>query len=548
MANSDVILISIELVLAVLLYLLADYADKVLSAKWKLCYVLPLLVGLVFSGIYGTDACLLGVYLGAVLMLAGFVWEIKRVRHITAALSGLLILSAVPVVFLSPGYRAPDYAAEFQKGFETMREYYVLGEHKGIDWEALYEEYLPRFQEAREKHDKVENYMLWNSFCGEFHDGHVHYMANDEDTEKKAWERMYGNDYGLALMSLDNGKTVAVNVEPQSVPAQAGIHNGTVITAWNGQDIEALKLQMDRTVYDFPDKENEAFYSALLVAGRREEQASITYLDEEGRQQTVEAPRRGYYWERLESTMDTLHQGIAASNLAWVELDEDTWCLRLKGMMYDSESYNKGNHRQMQQELREKLLQLKEEGVDRLVIDLRSNGGGSPQFIMAIAELFAPEGTHTYVYDGVWDEDKKRFLTDEATGKYVVGNSLSYQGENLWEEGEIILLVNALTVSAGDHFIWLMNGFENVTIMGFTKSNGSAQAVRGVNFEEGSLTFSTVPALCEDGSFFIDSDASRVSRMPLTVKIPFDEQAVEALFDRGEDYLLNRALEYLEEK
>ena len=32
--------------------------------------------------------------------------------------------------------------------------------------------------------------------------------------------------------------------------------------------------------------------------------------------------------------------------------------------------------------------------------------------------------------------------------------------------------------------------------------------------------------------------------MPLDVRVPFDEEAVTVLFDRGEDYLLRLAVEY----
>ena len=99
-------------------------------------------------------------------------------------------------------------------------------------------------------------------------------------------------------------------------------------------------------------------------------------------------------------------------------------------------------------------------------------------------------------------------------------------------------MVNRETISAGDHLVKLLSEYDNVKIAGFTPSNGSAQGVRGISLGYGQLTFSAVPCLNEDGSIFIDSDASRVSDMPLDLKIPFDENAVKALFDEGKDYIM----------
>ncbi len=114
----------------------------------------------------------------------------------------------------------------------------------------------------------------------------------------------------------------------------------------------------------------------------------------------------------------------------------------------------------------------------------------------------------------------------------------------MWGNGRIVILVSTGTISAGDHFAYMMSAHDNVTIMGFTASNCSGQAVRGVTFEDGALQFSSVPTLNADGSIYIDADASRQATVPLDVKVPFDEKAVTAMFENGEDYLMEYAKEY----
>ena len=91
----------------------------------------------------------------------------------------------------------------------------------------------------------------------------------------------------------------------------------------------------------------------------------------------------------------------------------------------------------------------------------------------------------------------------------------------------------------------LLSEFDNVTVMGFTPSSGSGQAVNSIRFDYGILTYSDVPCLDSEGNIFIDTDFSRQSNMPLDVKVPFDQKAVTALFDEKKDYLLEIAVDVL---
>ncbi|MGN0393785.1 MAG: hypothetical protein ACI4EF_00310, partial [Coprococcus sp.] len=130
-----------------------------------------------------------------------------------------------------------------------------------------------------------------------------------------------------------------------------------------------------------------------------------------------------------------------------------------------------------------------------------------------------------------------------STGRYKIGECMTYNGCDLWHDGRIILLVNAETVSAGDHLTKLMSEYPNVTVMGFTHTSCSAQGINGVTFDHGMLSYSAVLLLNEDGTIFIDTDKERESTVPLDIKVPFDENAVKSLFDDNSDYLLECAME-----
>jgi len=544
MLYEDLAFIIIEFLLAVFLYILAGYAAKALSPKWRLCYAVPLIFCLFAVAAFGFEKSMLLAYLGMAVLLSGFLRDSVKLRKTVCGISGAMLLLTAVICNVYKGYRAPDYVEDFKNGFAQMKAHYVLAEQKGIDWDALYEKYLPQFEEADKDHDEIAGCLAWNAFAMEFHDGHVAYSPSDENVENQASERICGNDYGLSLMTLANGQTVAVNVEPGSAVSAAGIHNGTVITAWDGIPIKEAVAQSRKTavrIQNYASRENEAFYSALPVAGMGGDSVTISYMNDSKEEQTVTVDKLGAYADRWKESMEILNKGVEISNLEWKDIDDKTALMRMRFMSYDAEE----NFSEMENEIRKKLLALKEAGVTNLIFDLRSNGGGSGSYVEHIVKLIAPEGEHVYAYDGVLDMESLQYKKGANPGTFEVGECETYQGEDLWAHGNIVILVNAQTVSAGDHFTQLASAFPNVTVMGFTHSNCSAQGINGVRFDYGYLSYSSVLLLKEDGTVFVDTDASRKATVPLDIQIPFDEKAVKMMFDDNEDYVLWYAMEYL---
>ncbi|MDE5754772.1 MAG: peptidase S41, partial [Oscillospiraceae bacterium] len=436
--------------------------------------------------------------------------------------------------------------AAFEKGCAQMQKRYVLADHKGIDWDALYQKYRPEFREATKNQDAIANLIAWQAFCAEFYDGHTSFATDDENLITSAKNAVYGNDYGLSMMTLSDGRTVAVNVEADSIPAQNGIHEGTEILSWDGMTPEQAADQAVVTDFlSYPDRDNQEFYHTIYGAGVGADTAEITFLDDTGTEKIVKVPKIGIYTERCEDTIAKINQGIKAGNLTWTELTFDTVALRLKSMMSDSKTYTSGDYTGLKTQLREEIAAFQGKGIRNVIIDLRSNSGGSGLMIEAIASLFAPEGTHYRCTGGVWDSMHGCYKTD--SGKFLAGEARYFQGENILGDGKIVLLVNSETISAGDHLVYAMQDMENVTIMGFTESNGSAQGVSSpVVLESGTLVFSTSLMLNQEQEILIDSGTDHQSGNTLDIRILFDEDAMNAIFIRDEDYLLTKALEFLE--
>lgn len=546
MIKLDLTLAIIEIVLAVALYFLAGYFEKAKSTKWRLAYLVPLFAAALMCGAAGFDSCMLGVYLGAAVMLIGFFRESEKLRKLSCIVGAAAIVISVPVCNLSKTYRAVDYVQDFRDGFDTMKQHYILAEHKDIDWDALYDEYLPLFREVNKEQDEVANYIAWTRFVAEFHDGHIGYSPESIAIYDKAVDELLGNDYGLSLVTLTDGRTVAVNVEPDSALTEAGIADGTVITAWDGMTIDeaaefspAYDILIPMAVY-----ENTLFYKALYAAGVGGDTVTVSYIAEDGTEKQATLEKLGSYTQRCEDTIADLNRGVDTGNLQWAEVSSDAVCLRIKSMMSTTKEEADGAYSPMQNTIRSKLKEYEAAGYDKLVIDLRENGGGSGLMVKAIAELFAPVGEHYYCTDALWDEENGCYATD-SEGRYIKGKDNYYTGEDIWSGKQIVLLVNAYSASAADHLSTVLGSFDNITVMGFTPSNGSAQGVNGIYLEAGTLQFSSALLLDENGDIFIDAAADRVSRNPLEIAIPFDEEAMTAIFLNDEDYVLNYALNYM---
>ena len=591
----------IEFGLMILLFIIAKVSVKHASNKWRLVYAAPTFLAIAIAVFDGFDVNHICIYLAAALQLTAlfFTFEQVKRKQCLAVISAVMIVANIVFISISPSYHRCSYLADFEKAFDTMKAHYVLDREKGIDWDELYSKYEPVFKEVDKTQDHVENYKAWRRFLDEFYDGHVSYCENSEGLGRDAFCRAYGNDYGLSLARLTSGEIVAINVEgydnsytidseehdvigmhtvkeifrPDTAEADrltlknAGIKNGTVITKWNGRPVEECLKEVDYYMNQYPVRENEEFYIPIYAAGigrnlnygdtyvPKEEltdregnnisdnpSVDITFIDDNGNEKTVTAPNLGMYAARMFDTMGKIDDGVNITNLEWQEVNEDTYMIRISSMAYDRESYSGSDFKMVSDEVREKVEALKEAGVKNIIFDLRSNSGGNPYFVEAVAQIFAPKGEHITYYNAVINE-KTASYDRNADGKYEMGVPSAYEGEDLWHDGKVILLVNSKCVSAGDDMTYIMGSLPNVKVMGFTSSNSSCQAVTGAGLEEGEISFSAVPTLFPDGEIAIDTYSDHVGRTPFDEKIPFDQEAINAIFDKGEDYLLNYVAE-----
>lgn len=561
----DIIRICVCIAACGVLWWAAGRSEKIKSPKWRRLWLFAPLLALPIDKL-GPELSMIPLYIGAVVAFFGFFMQKKQAKRALALAGAVCMAVSFPVCLLNPRYRARDFKGDFEKLYGCMREHYVLTEHKGIDWDALYDEYQPIFADIDKRQDVGANAVAWGRFCGEFHDGHVNYVYSKDAVGdvNKTLRKAFGNDYGLAIMHCTDGSFAAVNVDDSL--AAYGIHNGTVITAWDGKapdEVSKSSPLYDCNIFSyneeteeenfeiasFPDIDNEVFWSAIFAAGIGGDSVEVTYIADDGSEQTARLSRIGDYAERFADTLKKLNNGVNIGNLQWKKVSDTVACLRIKGMSFDSKSYDSAEddaYDEMKYEIRETILRYQSEGVKDVIIDLRSNGGGSPHMVNGVLSLFAPKGEHYSLTNAVWDRENSCWARNED-GSYVRGDDITYQGEQLLGDGRVIVIVNSQSVSAADMMTKEAESLDNMTVIGFTGPNGSSQAVGMKSARNGSISFSNCIVLDSDGGIMIDSGTDRQSSNGDGVQIvEFDSEAISALFDSGEDYLLNTALEMLE--
>lgn len=555
MKNLDISTLIINGIFAVFFLFFPGITDKYKSTAWRIVYIVPFLLDLIMLGVGGYEKCMLPVYIGAVLASYGFFFDKKRVKQLMAVLFVMALMITIPICQNSKLYRGKKYHYYFEEMTNEMQKHYILADYKNIDLDALIDKYDPAFREAQKKNDGILYYESMIKFIAEFPDGHVYFYPIDRENEDyvQACDNILGNDYGLSLVKLDQGGYAAADVasggDASKSLKESGIHNGTIITSWGGKSIEDYRDDITLIEYNMPIKENYDFMLPLYVAGKGKDTVDVTYLNDKGEEEKVTLTAMGPYYDRFSDMQDKLFDGIEAGNLAVHDIDEDTAVIRIKMMMFDSESANKGEYSAMQQELETKVKELKEAGKSNLILDMRRNEGGDPYMIKSIFAVLAPKGEHEQLHTAKYDEKKNGYVFDEK-GRMIPNEKITYQGEDMWHDGKIYLLVNAECISAGDHTVYEMSQYPNVTVIGLTQSNGSGQSVSQHMTEAADYySFSEYPVLNEDGSFLVDADANGLvsQRLSLDVKIPMDQDGVEKICNPDEDYELDYTVKYAEE-
>ena len=215
--------------------------------------------------------------------------------------------------------------------------------------------------------------------------------------------------------------------------------------AWRGEHIEVGDLIMKVRQED--EKE------AVSVVGMRLDDAVKLIKGPKGTKVTLTIKRVDGIVEEKTITRDVveLEETYAKSTLI-TKVDKNFGLINLPQFYFDMNDYKERN---AASDIKKEIIRLKKQGMEGLILDLRSNGGGSLRTAVDIAGLFIKDGPVVQVASS---GSKKEVLKDKDT-------------DIVWD-GPLVILVNELSASASEILAAAMQDYKRAIIIGSEQTYG----------------------------------------------------------------------------
>ena len=542
------------LILAVLHHLWRDDTSKLRS--WRLLCLIPMLICGIHAVKYvvGSPMFLGGflvMYIIALLALIPMLFARRKIGYRIAAgvtgilscLGGLYFCSTSPNIF---NHTRESYTESFHSLVRDMDEHYVLKEWKEVDFSALEAKYMPMVEEAEREQSPGKFADAVMMFCNELHDGHVWVDTDFYDEDHRSF--FTPHDYGFATVKLDSGEVIAVCTDETA--NRLGIEDGTVITKWNGKPV------LQAAEEDVPDlglsvKSNEELFDVMNLDLAGGDTLEVSFLNKKGDEQTVTLSDKGGARSKMEAMaafrgleLPIDPNKLLEENFSTKMLDDKCGYLKVTAetmgsTFQDYAGYLTGDQKYARVMFREKLNDLRSQGMEYLVIDLRNNQGGFDEIACALCDLLT---------DKDWYGQGLGIRKD---GKYTCVSDHGIHGTGEFSDLQVVALTNYQCGSAGDGLSLYLSRLPNVAVAGITDPGGYNQETGGISALSGGIVtvyFPTGLILNENGEPNIDTKPDRASRDPVEIHIPFDRDAAMKIFRDKEDYELEWAIQYLEKE
>ena len=243
--TGDILILIISIIFLIYSVVIIGVSKKIINKKiFNLLCMIPFIVSLIHFIIYTFGSAFLSIlpfyltiYIPAIIILfMPLVLKKKIVKKIYFSLAiivcficSLLSIDSCKVA----NYTNKSLSDAYISLCDYLEENYVLSTWKKINYDKVKEEGLILIKEAEENNDIDKYYEALDNIVKLANDGHMGLSFYNTDYNYTIERIKEFNNYGLSLITLDSGETIAVNTLDN-----LEINDGDVITKWNNIPIK----------------------------------------------------------------------------------------------------------------------------------------------------------------------------------------------------------------------------------------------------------------------------------------------------------------------
>jgi C-terminal processing protease CtpA/Prc len=419
-----------------------------------------------------------------------------------------------------------SWSAAFEAMHTKIALEYPFTELKGIDWQALFDEFGPRVAEAEADEDETAYFLALRDYSWAIPDGHV--GVSSGEIGNQMFEEETAGGFGFAVTGLDDGRLIASIVLAEGPASDAGIEWGAEILAWDGQPVGDALAVVSPWSAPFSTEEAKIIqqYRYLLrapldtpieVTFANPEAAPVTtVITATAERQTFSATSvfAGYDFNALPVEYRILPSGYGYIKIN--SLSEDLnliirlWEWALEVMIAND--------------------------VPAIIIDMRQNSGGTP-IGASLASYFVEERIDL----------GRSYYFSEKIGEFETYGPPSYTepDQDLHYDGQLGILVSSACMSACEDVAYTLGLLEQTRVFGFHASNGIfGEVARGQYVLPGGYSFQAPTGMERDmdGNIIIEGTG-----VVPDMRVPMNAETVKAQFVDGQDVVLNFAIETIDQ-
>ncbi|MBN1122563.1 MAG: PDZ domain-containing protein [Anaerolineae bacterium] len=419
-------------------------------------------------------------------------------------------------------FSSMSYTDAFDAMVDKMSKEYAFTEYKGIDWNALHNEFYPRFEEAERSGDYLTYMRALRDFIWQIPDTHVSGGFVVEDF----WD-LKGGALGFNIRETDDDHTYVTTMLDGSPADNAGIKIGAEIFSFDGTPISDV---VSATTAWFGPHSSPHTYrlDQLLFAVRFPPDTEVEVEYQNPDQRAIQTATL-----RAVEETESLFAGYSGGDLTGFELPVEYEVL--DGGIVHATIYGFLDDELLTIKLWERLMQtLNETAAPGLIIDMRLNSGGSGFLADEMAAYFFDDEL-ALGNTGYYDEKLDTFTFDEQDMSYYI-----LPPEDLRYHGNVVVLISPDCVSACEFFSYDMTLEDRATLIGYYPTAGAGGSVEVFTMpEDQEISFTIGRAVDANGNIHIEGTGV----LP-DIDVPVTEESLvgdrDVLLDTALDYLLGR--------